>query len=725
MAIVNRTNSFDLAIENQYRDQATPVLYIVSFPREDDDTQHVRFRFTNRTNKEYVLKALTTADADNFHFALVFRPNTLQYNDPGEIQAKFQAAIDHPESDFSAIDQAAIDMTGYGDKWLVSAPITQEDSTEVIYFSAKAGRTIKENEGIAFLVIGLSGAAATGSRSTQVQLLFQEPVGAQFITRVRNQHLDIVNHDGKTFAPLDFVILGDPTLIHRSQDNVLRIQVVETNGRPIAVSKETFIDFKFPYYKGDYDPDYHPAWVFGSSDNVGNIRCQKNENEEMEITTDTVGNDISFNLPNLDKNKKPEDPTAFEWGYKNIRIKFGAGETINNQLLKFLQVPADGPIGDARIKITVSNLPGYWDTEFELRVHKTLLTTAYYPKLERSYGMLNNQVVVGKELPEGPQMEGALYSTLSVTSADINDKDGHSVVTELLRLVDGKISMNGLGICVGNWQEPQDINDPPKANDPRLKDGFLIKADQYNHGPRFTVDFFGNLWADRNISANKDLSAKGNITAGGDIAVKGRVKDATGLVMPVGAIIAYGGSAAPEGWLLCDGQTSLNDKKYEELKKAINLDTTPDLRSRFVVGAGQGGGTDKTGNRWSNYSVGNKGGEETHTLTVDQMPNHDHTKPNHEKLITSEIADHKHWIVNGNKGSADLNTNVTIAYKYEPTMAYKAYNLKGSDNGEEADWGVSSGSGKHTHDFSIPQQGGNEAHNNLPPYYALTYIIKY
>jgi hypothetical protein len=163
MAIVNRTNSFDLAIENQYRDQATPVLYIVSFPREDDDTQHVRFRFTNRTNKEYVLKALTTADADNFHFALVFRPNTLQYNDPGEIQAKFQAAIDHPESDFSAIDQAAIDMTGYGDKWLVSAPITQEDSTEVIYFSAKAGRTIKENEGIAFLVIGLSGAAATGT----------------------------------------------------------------------------------------------------------------------------------------------------------------------------------------------------------------------------------------------------------------------------------------------------------------------------------------------------------------------------------------------------------------------------------------------------------------------------------------------------------------------------------------------------------------------------------
>ncbi len=668
MAIVNRTNSFDLAIENQYRDQATPVLYIVSFPREDDDTQHVRFRFTNRTNKEYVLKALTTADADNFHFALVFRPNTLQYNDPGEIQAKFQAAMDHPDSDFSAIDQAAIDMTGYGDKWLVSAPITQEDSTEVIYFSAKAGRTIKENEGIAFLVIGLSGAAATGSRSTQVQLLFQEPVGDQFITRVRNQHLDIVNHDGKTLAPLDFVILGDPTLIHRSQDNVLRIQVVETNGRPIAVSKETFIDFKFPYYKGDYDPDYHPAWVFGSSDSVNEVMLTQDAQETSATTSDDTGNDISFE----------------KWGYKNFRAAFGKGEIIDDLILKFLQVPADGPIGDARIKITVSNLPGYWDTEFELRLHKTLLSTKYYEdkdtQLSRAYGMLSSQIVVGKELPAGPQMEGAFHSTLSVTSADINNKNGRSVVTELLRLVDGKISMNGLGICVGNWQEKQDFNSPPDPNDPKMKEGFLIKADQYNQGTRFKVDFFGNLWADGNISANKDLSAKGNITAGGDISVAGRVKDATGLVMPVGAIIAYGGSAAPDGWLLCDGQT-IADAKYAELKNAINLGTTPDLRSRFVVGAGDG-----AGDGLSTYPIGlgeNKGTEK-HTLTVPEMPSHSHS---YKDYAFEQGANN--W-----KGGGDsLGGHVGLSREWDRTT------------------GVTGGS--------------QCAHNNLPPYYALTYIIKY
>ncbi|TAD86162.1 MAG: hypothetical protein EAY75_09355 [Bacteroidetes bacterium] len=704
---MDQINPFDLTIENQFRNQATPVLYIVSFPREDDDTQKVRFRFINKTKNNYVLKALTAADAKNFHFALVFRPSTLRYTDPVEIQAKFLKAIEEAGIKQAAIKQdvikdsagvkavfkqalnkkpvtktlieeltsdfAALDMTGIGDRWLVSKPIKRSaDNAEVIYFSAKSDCTVEAQKDISFLVNGLSGAAATGSRSTQVQLLFREPVGKEFIERVRNLHLDIVNHDGKTFAPLDFVMLGDPTLVHRSKDNVLRIQVVETNGRPITVSAETFIDFKFPFYKDHYDPNYHPAWVFGKSDNVNTISCQKNENEKTEIKTDTVGNDIVFQTPNLDTNKKSEDPTAFEWGYKNIRIRFKTGESINNQLLKFMHIPADGPIGDALIKITVGNLPGYWDTEFVLRVRKTLLSTEYHEdkamELSRAYGMLSSQIVVGKKLPEGTQMKDALQSSLSITSAEIHDRlNKEAKVTNLLRLDDEAEGMNGMFISVGN-----------KSSDSA---GYLIEAMQKNQDTRFKVDFSGNLWA------------KGNITAVGDISVKGRVKDATGFVMPVGAIIAFGGSIAPEGWLLCDGQTSLSNAKYEELKKAINMNTTPDLRSRFVVGAG-------TGNGLSTYPIGlgDNHGAEKHILTVAQMPNHKHTG------------------------------NTDVAGNHQHSLGYRGFYLEGENGADgsvdESDMKTQS-AGDHQHTLIIENTGNDEPHNNLPPYYALTYIIKY
>lgn len=67
--------------------------------------------------------------------------------------------------------------------------------------------------------------------------------------------------------------------------------------------------------------------------------------------------------------------------------------------------------------------------------------------------------------------------------------------------------------------------------------------------------------------------------------------------MPSGVIVMWSGAAnaIPSGWLLCNGTSG-----------------TPDLRNRFIVGAG------------SSYGVGATGGSETVTLTVDQMPGHNH-----------------------------------------------------------------------------------------------------
>ena len=97
--------------------------------------------------------------------------------------------------------------------------------------------------------------------------------------------------------------------------------------------------------------------------------------------------------------------------------------------------------------------------------------------------------------------------------------------------------------------------------------------------------------------------------------------------LPPGAILDYGGAAAPAGWLLCDG-SRVSRATYASLFGAIGTAfgdgdgaTTfglPDFRRRVAVGAG-GNGSATLGS-----DVGDSGGAETHTLTVAEMPAHDH-----------------------------------------------------------------------------------------------------
>lgn len=143
---------------------------------------------------------------------------------------------------------------------------------------------------------------------------------------------------------------------------------------------------------------------------------------------------------------------------------------------------------------------------------------------------------------------------------------------------------------------------------------------------------------------------------------------------PAGIITMWHGSIAsiPFGWALCDGTNG-----------------TPDLRDRFVMGAG------------GNYTVGAKGGSENqtvtvhpHTLTVAQMPSHKHGRTFYVKgsYVTTDDVD---WaaLQNGQLKNRD-----------KPTV-YKNDLLDGQG-----------GSQPHTHGASIT--------SNLPPYYALAYIMK-
>lgn len=179
-----------------------------------------------------------------------------------------------------------------------------------------------------------------------------------------------------------------------------------------------------------------------------------------------------------------------------------------------------------------------------------------------------------------------------------------------------------------------------------------------------------------------DLNAVRPVTAGGtgaNTAAGARTK--LGLVIgtdvpayadrvPSGLIAMWSGAitAIPTGWNLCDGTNS-----------------TPDLTNMFIVGAG---GT---------YAVGDTGGEASHTLTEDEMPGHTHTG------TTASAGAHTHTIgfapnnSSDGSGRSNVSTNLTT---------------------------TTSEDGDHTHTFTTDSTGGDGAHENRPPYYALAFIMK-
>ena len=98
-------------------------------------------------------------------------------------------------------------------------------------------------------------------------------------------------------------------------------------------------------------------------------------------------------------------------------------------------------------------------------------------------------------------------------------------------------------------------------------------------------------------------------------------------LVPTGAMIDFAGSAAPAGWLICNGQ-SVSQTDYADLfavvgasfgTAASGLFRLPDLRRRVTIGAG---GTRVSGPA---NTIGSTGGEESHDMTERELVPHRHT----------------------------------------------------------------------------------------------------
>ena len=170
-----------------------------------------------------------------------------------------------------------------------------------------------------------------------------------------------------------------------------------------------------------------------------------------------------------------------------------------------------------------------------------------------------------------------------------------------------------------------------------------------------------------------------------------------------GFIQMFAGATAPTGWLLCNG-AAVSRTTYARLFAVIGTtygagdgSTTfnlPDFRDRFPVGAG------------SSYALNAKGGANTVTLTMNQIPAHTHGKSG---AVTNGITggSHTHSMKSiWSDGSGSNSAYMMTSNRKQTTR--------------------STDSQTHTHNLPAHEHtsvGGGAAHENRPPYIGINFII--
>lgn len=173
----------------------------------------------------------------------------------------------------------------------------------------------------------------------------------------------------------------------------------------------------------------------------------------------------------------------------------------------------------------------------------------------------------------------------------------------------------------------------------------------------------------------------------------------------VGQIQPFGFNFAPRGWALCDGQlmaVSSNDALFSLLGTIYGGDgrTTfgiPDLRGRAPIHFGNGPGL-------SNRNIGSKGGAETATLTVAEMPSHNHTG---NATLSGKVK------CNSGAGNVDTPVGNSLA-----TISRTNQYSNAGANTDMAD-GTVDASGNLT----TSNAGGSLPHINMQPYLTINYCI--
>ncbi|QDP55866.1 MAG: putative StfE protein [Prokaryotic dsDNA virus sp.] len=262
--------------------------------------------------------------------------------------------------------------------------------------------------------------------------------------------------------------------------------------------------------------------------------------------------------------------------------------------------------------------------------------------------------------------------TLDVAGDIVLDADGDEVIFKDGSTNVGHVSMDSDNLTIKSLVSDKDVIF--QGND----GGSGITALTLDMSEAGEATFNAGLTAPGTITSSGTLAVTGNLTFDGASGTSGQVLTSAGsgatptwaTAVPSGVIMLWSGAtdAIPTGFVICDGNNS-----------------TPDLRDRFVVGAGSTYSVNDTGGSAAITPAGTNAGT---ALSTAQLPSHTHS---------TDIQ----------QAQFGTGSETRVAQGGGANISLQTYTSASTGSGDT-----------HTHTFS-----GN-SQSNLPPYFALAYIMK-
>ncbi len=616
----------------------------------EDRTDKITLSITNKGTLPLTFRVQENENQGNeyHHFKLRFRPGTLL--NPEDI------SLDHEDWELVHSKFHGMDVLTF---------FLKDNATET-------SLQIEPGGDLQLSLTSFGADRRTGARETSVELISDNLYNdnpEQIIKATRLVKWPVINHRGQATLPIHVGIIGSNTILNNGASNELTLRV------SLLQHKDSL---KLVHHLNDNER----SKIIISFD-------EGSDQEEWNIADITSSHSFESSISDpydqyLEISKNEEGfPTLFTVNCYEKDVLLGLLDNdaqtdvhhIPNHFdIKIANIITNHPSGKTNCYIRFENIPGYWDNSFIVPIEKQ-------PMIFRGDKMGIGKMPSAK-LDIGGNSPGEIQAILTRGS-----DENFQVIAQ-----NGVASHNNGGL-LGKLGMRYEKNNQWAAG-LRFKKGTAhqdvsISIDT-NDQERINIASDGLVVIKEELVVSKNLTVKGKLdvlkdtTIKGDLKSEGSIKDKNGLIMPVGAVIAYAGKTAPKGWLLCNGYL-YDISAYKELHKALGSAKAiphkwstdgivrsafqiPDLRSRFIVGAG-------VGNNLSNYKLYKKGGEEKHKLTIAEMPAHTH----------------QYSIASATVQSGTSSDRVFCATTAKETGS----------------------------------TGGNQSHDNIPPYYALTYIIKY